>query len=202
MPLEPLTTAFASAEPRHSTQLFDDRDSRAAAVSAFFANGWRVGDTLLIVASAFHWVAISERLEALGVPVMEAIESGRLVVRDARETLAGFHHHERLDGERFDATVGQLVSTLAARGARVRIFGEMVDLLAGAGDYAGAEQLEALWNDLAQREPFVLFCGYSAASFGDPRSRAALRRICAAHEHVHTDPADLLGSFLVDTSRR
>jgi hypothetical protein len=202
MALEEVLDGPASAEPRHSTQLFDDRDSRAAAVSAFLATGWRAGDTLLVVASAFHWVAISHRLEARGVPVVDAIESGRLVVRDAHQTLAGFLHHEQLDEHGFHATVGDLVRTLAARGPRVRIFGEMVDLLAGSGDYAGAEHLEALWNGLAEREPFVLFCGYSASTFGDPRSRAALRRICAAHEHVHTNPDDLLGSFLIDASRR
>ena len=202
MALEEAPNGPASVEPRHSAQLFDDRDSRAAAVSAFFATGWHAGDTLLIVASAFHWVAISQRLEALGVPVADAIDSGRLTVRDAGETLARFRHHERLDARCFDATVGGLVRTLAARGPRLRIFGEMVDLLAGSGDYAGAEELEELWNGLAQREPFVLFCGYSASTFGDPRSRAALRRICDAHEHVHTSPTDLLGSFLVDTVSR
>jgi hypothetical protein len=183
-------------------QLFDDPQSRAQIVAAFLAEGWCEGDTLLVVASALHWVGITQRLDALGVPVEQALASGRLVVRDARATLDQFRRHERLDPARFDAVIGALVRSLVARGRRVRIFGEMVDLLAGGGDYEGAERLERLWNGLATQQPFVLLCGYAAATFGDPGSRAALRRICAAHGEIHTDPGDLLGSFLIDAAHR
>jgi hypothetical protein len=137
----------------------------------------------------------------MGLPVAEAIESGRLIVRDAWQTLGGLQWHERLDPVRFDVSVGRLVRTLVDRGRPLRIFGEMVDLLAGAGDHACAEQLEELWNGLARRHPFRLLCGYSAASFGNPRARGALRRMCDAHQHVRCDPADLLGGFLVDRAR-
>ena len=187
-----------AADAQHTAQLFDDDASLAAGVAAFAADGLRDGDTLLIVATGRHWAAIRPRLDALGIAVGEAIDSGRLLVRDARHTLDLLRNNERLDAVRFDACVGHLVRTLAARGRRVRIFGEMVDLLAGAGDYASAEELEALWGDLARRQPFQLLCGYAATTFGDPLSRDALRRICRAHDLVHTHPDDLLGSFLVD----
>jgi hypothetical protein len=186
----------------HGLQLFDDAHSRTETVGTFLADGWREGDTLLVVASAVHWVGIAQRLDGLGVPVAMALSSGRLTVRDARVTLDQFRRHERLDPARFEAVIASLVRTLVARGRPVRVFGEMVDLLAGAGDYAGAEHLEQLWNGLAARYPFTLLCGYSAATFGDPRSRASLRSICAAHGQVRTDPADLLGSFLIDAAHR
>jgi hypothetical protein len=181
----------------HSARLFDDDASLAAAVTSYVAGGWHEGDTLLVVATARHWAAIHPRLDAVGIAVGQAMASGRLIVRDARLLLETLRDNERIDAVRFDAGVASLVRTLSGRGRRIRIFGEMVDLLAGAGDYASAEQLEALWNGLAYRQPFRLLCGYSASTFGDPRSRDALRRICGAHDHVHSDPDDLLGSFLV-----
>jgi hypothetical protein len=181
----------------HSVRLFDDDASLAAAVTSYVAGGWHEGDTLLVVATARHWAAIHPRLDAVGIAVGQAMASGRLIVRDARLLLETLRDNERIDAVRFDAGVASLVRTLSGRGRRIRIFGEMVDLLAGAGDYASAEQLEALWNGLAYRQPFRLLCGYSASTFGDPRSRDALRRICGAHDHVHSDPDDLLGSFLV-----
>jgi hypothetical protein len=192
----------APDDARHTVQLFDDDASLAARVAAFAADGWHAGDTLLIVATAAHWAAIRPRLGALGIAVDEALASGRLLVRDARQTLDALRHNERLDAVRFDAAIGQLVRTLAARARPIRVFGEMVDLLAGAGDFASAEQLEALWNGLARQHPFRLLCGYAASTFGDPRSRGALRRICGAHEHVHLDPDDLLGSFLVHRAQQ
>jgi hypothetical protein len=167
-------------------------------VTSYVAGGWGQGDTLLVVATARHWAAIHPRLEAVGITVGQAMASERLIVRDAGLLLETLRHNERIDAVRFDACVASLVRTLSGRGRRIRIFGEMVDLLAAAGDYASAEELEALWNGLAYRQPFRLLCGYSASTFGDPRSRDALRRICGAHDHVHIDPEDLLGSFLVD----
>ena len=184
-------------DAQHTAQFFDDDASLAATVASYAAGGWHQGDTLLIVATARHWAAILPRLEAVGIAVGQAIASGRLIVRDARLMLDTLRHDERIDAVRFDACVANEVRTLAGRGRPIRVFGEMVDLLAGAGDFESAEQLEALWNGLAYRQPFRLLCGYSASTFGDPRSRGALRRICGAHEHVHTDPGDLLGSFLV-----
>lgn len=164
--------------------------------------GWQAGDTVLIVATGPHWASIRRQLETIGVPVAEAITSGRLIVRDAWQTLGGLRWDERLDATRFDVSVGHFVRTLVERGRPLRIFGEIVDLLAGAGDFACAEQLEELWNGLARRHPFRLLCGYSAAAFGDPRTRGALRCLCDAHQQVHTDPADLIGAFLVDRARQ
>lgn len=194
----PPAPAGGQAVPWHTAQLYDDDRSLVDSVAAYAADGWRRGETLLFVTTATHWAAIERRLEALGIEVGDAVGTGRLMVRDAREMLALLRCHERIDAARFDAHVADLVRTLAARGPRVRVFGEMVDLLAGAGDFTYAEQLEALWDRLAGRLPLQLLCGYSAVTFGDPCSRDALRRICRAHEHVHTDPADVLGSFLVD----
>jgi hypothetical protein len=198
MPPEPSTAA--AVPPRaavHGVQLFDQPDSLARTVAAFLLEGWQAGDTLLVVATGAHWTAIRDRLVAAGLPVAAAIDSGRLTVRDARQALDAFRRNERLDPLRFYGTIGQLVRALVARGPRLRVFGEMVDLLAGAGHFGCAEQLEALWNGLAARRPFTLMCGYSAVTFGDPLSLESLRRICQAHQRVHTDPDDLLGSFLV-----
>ena len=73
----------------------------------------------------------------------------------------------------FDEIVGTLVARLAEQG-RVCIYGEMVDVLAARGQYKAAYQLEVLWNALGKREPFTLFCGYSSAHFGDPKTAAIL----------------------------
>jgi hypothetical protein len=92
-----------------------------------------------------------------------------------------------------------MMDTLVAHGRPVRVYGEMVDNLAVRGDYAHAILLESMWNALATRYTFTLFCGYSAISFGDPRRGDMLRKICAAHTHVSADDRDPLGAFLVAT---
>jgi hypothetical protein len=99
----------------------------------------------------------------------------------------------------FAATVEALVEGQTAFRTRpVRIYGEMVDVLAAERQYNAALELEELWNDLAKRHRFTLLCGYTAGHFGDPHNAADLRHICAAHSMVTVDPEDVLASFLVN----
>jgi hypothetical protein len=61
-------------------------------------------------------------------------------------------------------------------------------------------QLESLFDELRAREPFTLFCGFSAVHFGDPRTADALRRVCRAHSRVRANPFDPLGAYLLQTT--
>jgi PAS domain S-box-containing protein len=67
---------------------------------------------------------------------------------------------------------------------RVRAFGEMVALAWAAGNWDGACQLEALWNDLAKRRSFALFCAYPIHGFYDEADEASLTEICSCHTRV------------------
>jgi hypothetical protein len=74
----------------------------------------------------------------------------------------------------------------------------MVDVLAARGLYKAAYQLEVLWSALGEREPLTLFCGYSSAHFGDPKTAAILGRICETHHRVHRKKDDVLAEFLLE----
>jgi hypothetical protein len=108
-----------------------------------------------------------------------------------------FMRHGRPRRSLFQDSIGSLVSSLARRGAHVRVYGEMVDLLAAEGNLDGAVELEKMWNDLGERESFALFCGYSAVNFGNPVTTDALRTICRTHSHIRSDRRDVLAAFLV-----
>jgi hypothetical protein len=144
-----------------------------------------------------RWYAVAMRLSSLGAPIDEALASGQLTVRDAVKTLKLFMREGRPNPDLFEEMIGGLVRERTARGAPLRVYGEMVNVLAAHGDYRAAEELEDLWNDLGRRSSFRLFCGYGSAHFGDPRSASALRRICSSHSHVLSSPQDVLGAFLL-----
>lgn len=181
----------------HVVQLFDSDDSRADGVARFLHEGIALGEQMLAVISAERWYAVAMRLSALGRPVDDEVRWGRLIVRDARQTMNKFMRDGRIHRGLFFATVGTVVSGLADFRKPVRIYGEMVDLLVEQGEYGVALELERLWNELAERHHFKLLCGYTSGHFGDPRNADDLRRICGAHRAVHSHPEDLLGPFLV-----
>ena len=190
------------AAPGHTVQLFDSVASRAAGISSDLLQGLRQGNSVLMVGTPAHWEATKKLLECEGIDIDKAIADGTLTVLDAAETLAKFMRGNAPDPSKLEDVMGALVARLAQRPGRLHMYGEMVDVLAEAGNYRGAHRLEELWNGLASRTPFDLFCGYTSGHFGDHRSAAALRAICDAHAHVHTTAADELGTFLTAQAKK
>jgi len=166
-------------------------------VSRFLLDGYRSGECLLVAATAAHWALIAESLEKQGCPVGDAVKDGQLTVQDANDTLQAFMRGGVPDPIRFFEAVGSVVRRLGAQDRGLRVYGEMVNILAESGDYDAAYRLEEIWNDLAAHQSLSLFCGYLSAHFSDARTATALGRICRAHTHVQTSPADELAGFLL-----
>ena len=196
------SVAHANGSPEHIIQLFDTTDSLANAVSTFLNEGWQHGDHLLVIAKPAHWSRISERLERRGCPVTTAINDRRLSVLDAATTLARTTRFGVVDRQLFLDHLGALVGRLATESTGVRVYGEMVELLAEEGDLHGAQLVERLWNELSDRQPFTLLCGYSAAHFTDAHALPALHAICGAHSRVQQHTSDLLGNWLISREIR
>ncbi len=116
--------------------------------------------------------------------------------------LAAFMRDGLPDSVLFQRSVGKLVQDLAKPGTILRIYGEMVELLAEEGNFCAARRLEELWNELAARYSFTLLCGYSAAHFTTPLARAALAGICDAHTHVQRSAMDSLAEWLIQSQER
>lgn len=184
----------------HSVQLFDSQVSRAGRIAGYVRDGLERSGNVLVIATPTNWRSTSAILEHDGVSIDALVAAGRLTVLDAAQTLAQFMSGNTPDASKLESVVGSLVARLAQQPGRLHIYGEMVDVLAEAGNYRGAHRLEELWNGLASKTPFDLFCGYTAAHFGDQRTAQALKAICASHQCVHTSDADDLGTFLVSQS--
>jgi anti-sigma regulatory factor (Ser/Thr protein kinase) len=141
-------------------QFYGDDLELAASVSNYLGEGLVGANSALVLATLPHRLAIEAELAAAGIDVSTAKATGRLLVRDAAQTLEGFWPGDQLDHNRFDAIVSGLIGSAAGAGRPVRIYAEMVTLLWDSGQVAAALELELLWNDLGSRLPFSLLCGY------------------------------------------
>lgn len=180
----------------HIVQLFDSTDSLAGTVAEFLDRGRGGNARLLVIARAPHWAEIALRLESNGFPLTQTIAQRQLMVFDAATTLAAFHRGGRIDRDLFNKTVGDVVRRQAIYGP-VRIYGEIVDLLAEQGLFAEAEALEHLWNDLSQECSLQLLCGYLSSRFTDPATAGALKRICSAHTGTRSHRNDAVASWVL-----
>lgn len=168
----------------HLVHFYEDEALLAERVAAFLHEGLAGGEIVTVIATDVHTRAFERQLELRGFDVGAALATGQLTLLDAHETLAHFMRGGEPEARLFDSTVGSVFEkqALASRGARLRAYGEMVDVLWNQGHRTAALRLEELWNELQGRHSFTLLCAYAMASFY--KESAALQDVCATHTHV------------------
>ncbi len=168
----------------HLVHFYDTDEELVRGVWPYLMAGLEADESVLVVATATHRLALEQELAAAGVELEEAITAGTFVTVDAADVLR--YLQEEATGEigqpDFDATMGMLVRRMLSSGRPLRVYGEIVSLLWDRGEAAAAVQLEGLWNELQRQLPFTLFCGYPVVQA--PAQLEAVRRICLAHSFV------------------
>jgi len=169
----------------HDVQFYRTDAHLVTSVVEFLAGGLRYGQPLIVIATEPHRSAFADGLRAKGFDLEEAFSGYEATWLDARETLDAFMEGRSPNRELFMATVGRVFErTLKKRTFLIaRGYGEMVDLLSRDGNTEGAMQLEALWNELADRYSIGLLCAYAMESFRED-SGESLLRICRQHSAV------------------
>lgn len=170
----------------HFVTFYDDRASLAREVGEFIGAGLRAGDAGIVIARG----DLREQLAGLEDGSGEDAARGPFFAHDAAQTLSRFMAGERLNALAFAATVGGILARARAAGnGRVRVFGEMVGLLAERRQGEASIRLERLWNELARRCAFTLLCGYAIRPLcATEAGGTSLLRICAAHSRVNLPP--------------
>ncbi len=184
---------------RHIVEMFESTESAIDRVSAFVLDGLTEGDAVLLVLRLPHWNLISSRLTAENILVSDAIAGGRLTVLDAARTLTRILWHGVPSRGLFNEVVGQTVRQLKPEGTPLRVYGDMVDILAADGFFQAACELEKLWSELTLRESLTVLCGYSASTFFNPDSSTVLGSICRSHTDVRWNRAAMLPASMTRT---
>ncbi|MDQ4009113.1 MAG: MEDS domain-containing protein [Actinomycetota bacterium] len=153
-------------------------------VRDFLTPGLLTGGAAIVVATEPHRDSFDRALMEAGIEVHEMRRCGWFIELDAFEVLATFMVDGMPDAARFRASMEQLVFRAVESARDVKIYGEMVAVLWDEGNVAAAIELEDLWNDLATRHPFSLFCAYPMCAFDADASTEAFRRICRQHSRV------------------
>jgi signal transduction histidine kinase/ActR/RegA family two-component response regulator len=171
----------SSSEGNHGVQFYESDAALCDVVGSYVGAGLGAGETAIVIATEAHRTEIARRLTAHCIDVAQATRSGHLTFLDARETLAKFMDGPTPNPTRFREAVGGLIER---RTARLRAYGEMVDLLWKDGNSQGAIRLEELWNDLAKEHPFALLCAYAVAQVDGEEPQKAFDDVIGMHSHV------------------
>jgi hypothetical protein len=167
-------------------QLYQDQDFLNRAVCRFAGAALANGEGLILVPTVQHWNAFLPRLEAEGVDVKGAQDRGQLTVVDADELLPRFMQKALPDGPMFLGLAGEIVARTrgAGRFAKVRWWGEMVNVLWERGDVAASMNLEDLFDRVAHEQDIAIFCSFLMDNFDGEIHTHMLPRLGENHSHL------------------
>jgi hypothetical protein len=166
-------------------QLYAEQAELVASVARYLAAGFELSEPAIVVARPDHLDLFRDCLAGSGWGPDELGRLDLLTACDAEETLAAVLVGGKPSPERFEEVIGTLIDERAgAYPRRVRVYGEMVDVLCERGEAEVAAELEDLWNRALERRRFSLFCAYRVDVFDPDTQLSLLPQICAAHTHV------------------
>jgi signal transduction histidine kinase len=178
------STRNAASANEHAVQFYEADAFLEDAVADYIGLALGAGDAGIVVATKPHREGIEARLGARGLDPVAAQVRGSYVALDAAETLSTFMVDGTPDPLRFVETIGAVLTRGSSGGRRLRVFGEMVALLAVAGNPSAALRLEQLWNDLQRTRDFSLYCAYPMNRLGGEALGELLDSVCVEHSRV------------------
>jgi hypothetical protein len=177
---------MSTAVHDHVVNVYEEDGDIVEDVTDNLLHAIRRGGAGVAIATGAHLEAIGDGLCEGGVDPLVACRDGRFVPLDAERTLSRCMADGAVDRMAFTSAIEPVIAEASRHGRAVRAFGEMVSLLWDADDAPGAVSLEGLWNDLAVRRPFGLYCAYSVATLGGHGPLTAVGHMCAQHSSTVT----------------
>lgn len=170
----------------HLVQVYREPRELAESVATYLAAGFEAGEPAIVIATAAHRPIVEERLQSRGWSAAALEADGMLVDADAEEVRTAITGDGQPSLRLFASVVGGLMDRAAARsaGRRIRVFGEVVEVLCRAGEEAAADRVEQFWNRLGMRRDFSLLCGYRIDVFDRRSELTLLPQVCRSHSQV------------------
>lgn len=165
----------------HVVQIYEDETVVLDSLEGFVGSGLNAGDSVIIIATEKHIIALSDRLLKKKFDVDALQVEHRYIPINAHDALARFMINGWPDETKFTDLVKDLIGK--ARGntnRKVRAYGEMVAILWENGHNGATVQLEHLWNKFCEKEAFCLFCAYPKSGFTQD-ANDSIQHICSAH---------------------
>ena len=170
----------------HVVHFYDEQEALVQSAAAFLAGGLLRGAPAIVIIAPQRSDAMKARLTQMGVDVTSALASKQLTLLDSSVVVETLLVDGMPDAQLFREVIGAKVASVAEiwRPFQVLAFGDMVDILYTRGDADAAVELERLWDDLAHRYGFALYCAYDATQFSHDKHRAAFDAICRHHNVI------------------
>jgi C4-dicarboxylate-specific signal transduction histidine kinase len=154
----------------HFVHFYRDERFLSGALVEFIKVGLEKGEGIVVIATEEHIAEICKSL------TLKMISQIRFV--DARWALKNIFPQGRLNRNLFTEQIQFFLSEMKSHYKKIRIFGEMVNLLCEENRTDAAIELEEYWNKLLENDPeMVVMCGYNLKNL----NRESYKEVLASH---------------------
>lgn len=167
----------------HVVQIYENDHVFLNSLEGFVGSGLIAGESIIIIATNEHLIALEERLNTQGFNLDSLALADRYIRLEAGEALSRFMVNGWPDEDLFFDFITSILHRAQKNNGKVRAFGEMVALLWEQGFNGATVQLENLWNRLLKNDEFTLFCAYPKAGFTQ-NMNDSIEKICCTHSKV------------------
>jgi hypothetical protein len=183
--------------PKHFVQFYESDTFLVHSIADYVSSGLKAGETCIVAATDKH-LKMLESVLSQDESLDGLRDTDGFITVDAREALSGIMSGDMPDEHRFRDLVEPLLIKASKRGGGIRIFGELVQILADDGNSEASLQLEALWNRLRTDYEFALYCAYSTKRFASIPQR---HRVHICDEHAVVIPDESYTTLKTGTAR-
>jgi len=172
------------ARGSHSVRFFENEQDAYSTIAEYFSEGARLDDFCIMIARAGTFAGVRRVLAAHPATLALADRIRFVAVEDEFATLVT---EAGLNRERAEEFVLRVLSHVPKTGpdARVRLYGELVDVFCERGRHAIALEMEDFARMLFALEPRLsIMCGYYVRNFAGEEHAAELRAVCSKHTDV------------------
>jgi hypothetical protein len=165
----------------HLVHVYEDHASLVDALAIYAGAGLRKGEAVVLLVTRAHAAAVRGRMQADGFEPADLERWGQLCVLDAGDVLEELTLDGLPDADQFRLICASLIADAraASRNGRVRLGGEIVNLLWRMGQEQAAVEMESLWNEAIATHGVPLLCAYHVEEGG-----SLPEALCEAHTHV------------------
>jgi hypothetical protein len=176
--------AAPARDASHRVRFYDEDEGACTTICEFLLEGRAQGEAVVVIASAANRAAVVERLAGRREELDALVAEGSVVFHDAQGVLEAVVVDGLPDAGRFREAVDGILDGVATGTRRVRIFGEIVELLCRSGNPEAALRLEELWHGYVRERGLSLLCAYRMNNLHRELNGGLYQRICAAHDCV------------------
>jgi signal transduction histidine kinase len=175
---------LTSSSTHHMVQFYKDESKFEGSAVQFAATGLEKGETVILMLTPEHWKVFQTALARKAFNVNDCIEEEKIILVDAHRLLSDLLQdgEERVPAH-FAAVAETMLLHSLKKNPKVRVLGELVDVLCDQGMMRTVIKVEKVWDTLVKKYNFPLFCLYAASHLKNNSDPALVVDICENHSH-------------------